>query len=175
MKLNLQRGVIAIFHEQDWFEYEVGAYFQNRWWKAISLFAVSRQHVPYANVVVCRSAEQLATVSRPTVIRQIWNIISCSDGNSSGRLDLDTCLMEHTGCMWAEIILAIPRVRKSHTTILPSLQPTASRVPLLLNAQVTANETQSRVPSNSWKIRQWIRFQLALPGEEVRSRWLTSG
>lgn len=31
------------------------------------------------------------------------------------------------------IILAIPRVKKSHITTLPSLQPTASNVPYRLN------------------------------------------
>ena len=47
------------------------------------------------------------------------------------------------------MILAIPRVRKSQMTILPSLQPTAKQVPRRLNAQVTANDMQSNVPSNS--------------------------
>lgn len=54
-----------------------------------------------------------------------------------------------TGCTWALIILQIPRVRKSQITIRPSLQPTASNVPRRLKTQVTANETQSRDPSNS--------------------------
>jgi hypothetical protein len=62
-------------------------------------------------------------------------------------------LIEQTGCIWADIILAMPRVRKSHSTIRPSLQPTANNVPLLLNAHVTAREIQSRAPSNScWRI-----------------------
>lgn len=47
------------------------------------------------------------------------------------------------------MIFAIPRVKKSQTTIRPSLQPTAKSVPYLLNEQVTANEIQSREPSNS--------------------------
>ena len=58
-------------------------------------------------------------------------------------------LMEQIGCIWALITLAIPRVRKSQTTIRPSLQPTANSVPCLLNAQVTAMLTQSNVPSES--------------------------
>ena len=48
------------------------------------------------------------------------------------------------------MILAIPLVRKSQMTILPSLQPTARSVPRLLNVQVTAMEIQSRAPSNSY-------------------------
>ena len=56
---------------------------------------------------------------------------------------------EQTGCTWALMIFAIPLVRKSQTTILPSLQPTANSVPRLLNVQVTAIEIQSRAPSNS--------------------------
>ena len=59
-------------------------------------------------------------------------------------------LMLQTGWTWAEIIFAIPRVRKSHMTILPSLQPTASSVPRLLKAHVTGIERQSSVPSNSY-------------------------
>jgi len=55
----------------------------------------------------------------------------------------------HTGCTWAEIIFAMPRVRKSQITMRPSLQPTAKRVPYLLKAHVTASEMQSREPSNS--------------------------
>ena len=54
-----------------------------------------------------------------------------------------------TGCTWADIILAIPRVRKSQITIRPSLQPTAKSVPHLLKAHVTAREIQSKEPSNS--------------------------
>jgi hypothetical protein len=50
------------------------------------------------------------------------------------------------------MILAIPLVRKSQITILPSLHPTASKVPRLLNVHVTASEIQSNVPSNSYKI-----------------------
>ena len=60
-----------------------------------------------------------------------------------------TYLNEQTGCTCALMILATPRVKKSQITILPSLQPTARRVPLLLNVQVTANDIQSNVPSNS--------------------------
>ena len=56
---------------------------------------------------------------------------------------------EQTGWTCALIILAIPLVRKSHTTIRPSLQPTANNVPRLLNVQVTAMDMQSRAPSNS--------------------------
>lgn len=55
----------------------------------------------------------------------------------------------HTGWTWADMILAIPLVRKSQMTILPSLHPTASRVPYLLKEQVSAKEIQSRDPSNS--------------------------
>ena len=58
-------------------------------------------------------------------------------------------LKEHTGCTCALIILAMPRVRKSHITILPSLHPTAINDPLLLKAHVTASDTQSKTPSNS--------------------------
>lgn len=54
-----------------------------------------------------------------------------------------------TGCTWAEIILAMPLVRKSQITMRPSLHPTAKRVPYLLKAHVTANEMQSSEPSNS--------------------------
>ena len=57
--------------------------------------------------------------------------------------------MEQTGCTCAPMTLAIPRVKKSHMTIRPSLQPTASRVPCLLNAHVSAVLTQSSVPSES--------------------------
>lgn len=59
--------------------------------------------------------------------------------------------MLHTGWTWADIILAMPLVKKSHITIRPSLQPTAKRVPRLLNWHVTAIERESKVPSNSWK------------------------
>lgn len=58
-------------------------------------------------------------------------------------------LMLQTGCTWAEIILAMPLVRKSQITIRPSLQPTAKSVPRLLNAQVNAMDKESSVPSNS--------------------------
>lgn len=58
-------------------------------------------------------------------------------------------LMLHTGWTWADMILAIPRVRKSQITMRPSLQPTANNVPYLLKAQVTANDMQSSEPSNS--------------------------
>ena len=58
-------------------------------------------------------------------------------------------LILQTGCTCAEIIFAIPLVKKSQITIRPSLQPTASKVPRLLKAHVTAIERQSRVPSNS--------------------------
>lgn len=61
---------------------------------------------------------------------------------------LDQLILQ-TGCTWAVIILAIPLVKKSHITIRPSLQPTANKVPLLLNAHVTAMDKESRVPSNS--------------------------
>jgi hypothetical protein len=67
-----------------------------------------------------------------------------------------TNLSEHTGCTWALIIFAIPLVRKSQITIRPSLHPTASSVPRLLNAHVTANEMQSKAPSNSCNIKQLI-------------------
>lgn len=50
------------------------------------------------------------------------------------------------------MIFAIPRVRKSQITILPSLQPTANSVPLLLNVHVTAIDIQSNAPSNSYFI-----------------------
>lgn len=53
------------------------------------------------------------------------------------------------GCTWAEIIFAMPRVKKSQTTMRPSLHPTARSVPYLLKQQVTANEIQSSDPSNS--------------------------
>ena len=56
---------------------------------------------------------------------------------------------EHTGCTCAWMILAIPRVKKSHITIRPSLQPTAKSVPNLLNWHVIAIVIQSRVPSFS--------------------------
>ena len=56
---------------------------------------------------------------------------------------------EQTGWTWACMIFAIPLVRKSQMTILPSLHPTARRVPNLLNWHVTAIVTQSRVPSFS--------------------------
>lgn len=58
-------------------------------------------------------------------------------------------LKEHTGWTWALTILAIPLVKKSQITILPSLHPTASSVPLLLKEHVTAREIQSKAPSNS--------------------------
>lgn len=68
-------------------------------------------------------------------------------------LDMQDCdytnLSEQTGCTWALIIFAIPRVKKSHTTTRPSLQPTASKVPWRLKAQVTAMLTQSSAPSKS--------------------------
>ena len=60
-----------------------------------------------------------------------------------------TDLREHTGCTWALMTLAMPRVRKSQMTIRPSLQPTANNVPWRLKAQVTAMLTQSKAPSKS--------------------------
>merc|ERR1711862_252453 len=58
-------------------------------------------------------------------------------------------LNEQTGWTCALRILVIPRVRKSQITILPSLHPTASKVPRRLNEQATAMLTQSRAPSKS--------------------------
>ena len=57
---------------------------------------------------------------------------------------------EATGWTWAGITLDIPRVIKSQITTRPSLHPTAKSVPLLLNAAVTASETQSNTPSYSY-------------------------
>ena len=49
------------------------------------------------------------------------------------------------------MIFAMPRVRKSQMTMRPSLHPTASNVPRLLNAHVTAIlVAQSREPSKSF-------------------------
>lgn len=62
-------------------------------------------------------------------------------------------LILHTGCTCAEMILAMPLVRKSQITMRPSLQPTANKVPRLLKAQVTAIDWQSKVPSNSYKAK----------------------
>lgn len=58
-----------------------------------------------------------------------------------------TCLREVMGWMWQLQILAIPRVMKSQMAIRPSLQPTASCVPLLLKQQVRASLPESRMPS----------------------------
>lgn len=69
---------------------------------------------------------------------------------------LDQLILQ-TGCTWAVIILAIPLVKKSHITIRPSLHPTASKVPLLLNEHVPAKDKESRVPSNSYK-KYFIEF-----------------
>ena len=63
---------------------------------------------------------------------------------------------EQTGWTWALIILEIPLVKKSHITILPSLHPTASKVPRLLKVHVTAIEMQSRAPSNSYS--NWTKY-----------------
>ena len=56
---------------------------------------------------------------------------------------------EQIGWTWAEIIFAIPRVRKSQITMRPSLHPTARSVPYLLKQHVTASEIQSKAPSYS--------------------------
>jgi len=82
--------------------------------------------------------------------------MSCNTPNVLSTEKLNTNLREHTGCTWALIIFAIPLVRKSQITIRPSLHPTASNVPRLLNAHVTANEIQSKAPSNSCNIKQLI-------------------
>ena len=58
-------------------------------------------------------------------------------------------LSEQMGCTCAEMILAMPRVRKSQMTMRPSLQPTPNNVPLLLKLHVTAMLIQSRIPSKS--------------------------
>lgn len=58
-----------------------------------------------------------------------------------------TCLREVIGWMWQLHILAIPLVMKSQMAMRPSLQPTASCVPLLLKEQVRASLPESRIPS----------------------------
>lgn len=59
-------------------------------------------------------------------------------------------LTEQIGCpAWARIFLATPRVKKSHITSRPSLQPTAKRLPLRLKEQQIARLEQSKTPSNS--------------------------
>lgn len=58
-------------------------------------------------------------------------------------------LSEQTGWTWAEMILAMPLVKKSQMTMRPSLQPTASDEPRRLKEQVTAKDMQSSAPSNS--------------------------
>lgn len=57
------------------------------------------------------------------------------------------------GCIWELHILAIPLVMKFHMAIRPSLQPTASWVPLLLKEQVRASLPESRIPSFSCRVR----------------------
>lgn len=73
---------------------------------------------------------------------------------NSNKIDNSECccitdLIEQIGCMCALMTFAIPRVKKSHITIRPSLQPTASNVPCLLKVHVTAILTQSSAPSKS--------------------------
>ena len=76
-------------------------------------------------------------------------ILSLQQSNAHTFLQFRDQLRLQTGYTWAEIDLAIPRVRKSHINILPSLQPTAKSVPLLLKAHVAASDIESKVPSNS--------------------------
>ena len=59
--------------------------------------------------------------------------------------DLDQERLQ-TGWTWAWMILAIPRVKKSHTTIRPSLQPTARSVPYLRTKQATPTIVQLPSP-----------------------------
>lgn len=54
------------------------------------------------------------------------------------------------------IIFAIPLVKKSQITMRPSLQPTAKSVPYLLNMHVTANDTLSKTPSNSFDNKEVV-------------------
>lgn len=61
------------------------------------------------------------------------------------------------GWMWPLSNLAMPRVMKSQTAILPSLQPTASSVPLRLNAHVRASLPESRIPSLCWGGEEYTR------------------
>ena len=58
-----------------------------------------------------------------------------------------TNLKDVMGCVCPVYDFAMPRVRKSHTTTRPSLQPTASNVPRRLKAHVRASLPQSRRPS----------------------------
>lgn len=50
------------------------------------------------------------------------------------------------------MILAIPLVKKSQITILPSLQPTASRVPYLLKEQVTARNVKNVITFTEFSV-----------------------
>lgn len=69
------------------------------------------------------------------------------------------------------MILAMPRVRKSQSTSLPSLQPTARRVPCLLNAQVIAMLTQSKVPSKSYNTQEnFVYSEKHLTGKTFKSK-----
>lgn len=104
----------------------------------------------------CQSMRKLAemkqnggetTVSMAAYI--VWIKTKRKSGCKSTLCPLRDHPMLHTGCTWADMIFAIPRVKKSQTTIRPSLQPTARRVPYLLNEHVTANDIQSNEPSNS--------------------------
>lgn len=80
----------------------------------------------------------------------VTDLVGSAMASLSHLLKTRPYLRVHTGWTCAAMILAIPRVKKSHTTILPSLQPTASNVPRLLKAHVIATLTESKVPSNSY-------------------------
>lgn len=77
-------------------------------------------------------------------------LVGCTPLLPSHTLRLETYLTEQIGWQrWAAKFLATPRVKKSHITMRPSLQPTAKRLPLRLKEQQMAKLEQSRTPSNS--------------------------
>ena len=102
---------------------------------------------------------------RPVDVYQIQTVLSVDEvAIKSDFFDHD---IQQIGDQSAQIIFAIPRVKKSHITRRPSEQPTANIEPLinknqkrflklfekysptLLKAQQTAIDAQSSVPSNS--------------------------
>uniref|UniRef100_A0A8W7Q264 Uncharacterized protein n=1 Tax=Anopheles coluzzii TaxID=1518534 RepID=A0A8W7Q264_ANOCL len=77
----------------------------------------------------------------------------------------------HTGCTWAEMIFAMPRVRKSQMTTRPSLQPTASRVPTSRNGTLPRCPRQSSAFSTSISI-DGLHSKLGnILSQSVNSSW----
>jgi len=111
------------------------------------LYVVGKSNMPLQLLLSSQCPVKIYTIKYIALYVSHIHTISCKT---------HTNLSEHTGWTWALIIFAIPLVRKSQMTIRPSLHPTASNVPRLLNAHVTANEMQSKAPSNSCNMKQLI-------------------